>query len=433
MPSDTSDQRTPRELTLRQLTGTDFDQAHQLIEIVFNAEPTSPAERAIDEELLELDRGRSIGVFDTRESGTRESGTAELAGLGTITGMEVSVPGGMLPMAGVTVIGVKPTHRRRGIMSRLIGHQLRTLHEAGLEPLAGLTASESVIYGRFGYGQASYGATFTVPRHRSALRPVPGAEQVRLRLVPTADSVPVCEAILARQVGKRAGMLSRPDSWARAQVADLDAYRAGRSALRTVLAERDGQPAGFARYRTKDEHAPNSVATGITDVDEIYADDAAAFAALVRYLLDIDLTGGAVFRRQPVDSPLVYLLGDLRAAEMRTREALYLRLVDVDRALAGRTYSTPVDLVVELTDELCPWNAGRWRLAGDEKTAQCERTGGPADLALDVRELAAVYLGGTTLAALEQAALVTGLRPGAITEASRAFATQLAPWLQFGI
>jgi predicted acetyltransferase len=408
---------------MRQLSQADLDQAIELTEIVFNTEPLSPAERAIDEESLELDQGRGIGVFEG----------AELVGLGTITGLEVTVPGGVLPMAGVTVIGVKPTHRRRGIMSQMIRQQLQTLHESGEEPLAGLTASESMIYGRFGYGVATFGASFTIPRHRAALRPVPGADEVRLRLIPTADSVAVCETVQARQVGKRAGMLARPASWGRARAVDLDSWRAGRSALRTVLAERDGEAVGFARYRTKDEWASNSVAIGNADVDEIYADDAAAFAALVRYLVEIDLTGGAAFRRQPVDSPLLYLLADLRAADMRVRDVLYLRLVDVDRALAVRTYATPVNVVLEVTDQVCPWNAGRWRLTGDEKTAQCTRTDASADLALDVRELAAAYLGGTALAALEQAALVTELRPGALADAARAFATSLAPWLQFGI
>jgi predicted acetyltransferase len=194
-----------------------------------------------------------------------------------------------------------------------------------------------------------------------------------------------------------------------------------------VLAERSGQAVGFARYRTDGNAGP------ATDVDEIYADDAAVFAALARYLLDIDLTTITKFSRHPVDSPLVYLLADIRAAEMRISEGLYLRLVDLDRALAGRTYATPLDVVLEVTDELCPWNAGRWRLSGDQKTAECVRTSAPADLAIDVRELAAVYLGGTTLAALEQAALVRELRPGAIAEASLAFSTQLAPWLEFGL
>ncbi|MBV9449582.1 MAG: GNAT family N-acetyltransferase [Streptosporangiaceae bacterium] len=411
------------DLVLRRLTPADMPQVEELDTLVFLEEASSEAERVLYEEITGLDLGRGIGVFD---------GT-ELAGVGTIAALEMSVPGGLLPMAGVLIIGVKPTHRRRGIMTRMIRHQLRELHEEGLEPVAGLTASESVIYGRFGYGQASYGGYFAVPRERSALRPVAGIDDVRIRLVPTADSVAVCEQIHARQVGKRPGMLVRPEPWGRWYAADFDRRRAGRSAKRTVLAERGGERVGYARYRTRDETGANGVATGYTDIEEIHADDAAAFAALSRYLLGIDLTGGARFWRQPVDSPLMYLLEDLRAADMRVREVLYLRLVDVDRALAGRVYAHPIDLVLEVTDGLCPWNAGRWRLTGDEKTAQCVPTDASADLVIDVRELAAVYLGGTTFAALEQAALVTESRPGAVLDASRAFATPLAPWLQFGI
>jgi predicted acetyltransferase len=411
------------QLELRTLTETDFDQVIDLDELVFNDPPGPDQWRAIAKDLFELDRGRGIGVF----------AGDELAGVGIISGLEMAVPGGVLPEAGVLLIGVKPTYRRRGIMSRMIRHQLHTLHEEGAEPLAGLTASESVIYGRFGYGVATYGASFAVPRHRSGLRPVPGADQVRVRLVPTAESAAVCEAIHARQVGKRAGMLVRPEPWGRVYGTDVEAWREGRSVLRTVLAERDGEAIGFARYRSKNDAGPSGLAAGYTDVSELYADDTAGYAALAGYLLTLDLVGGTKFYRQPVDSPLVYLLEDLRAAEMRVRDVLYLRLVDVDRALAGRTYAAPVNMVLEVSDRLCPWNAGRWHLTGDEKGATCTQTAEPAELALDVRELAAVYLGGTTLAALAQVALVTELRPGAVADATRAFATDLAPWLQFGI
>lgn len=410
-------------LTLRALTGTDLDQCIELGEIVFLGQPASDEERVIDKELNELDRGRGLGVFDGDE----------MAGVGTVSSFELTVPGGgTLPLLGVLFIGVKPTYRRRGVMSRIIREQLHALHEAGAEPVAGLTASESVIYGRFGYGQAAYSASFTVPRQRGALRPVPGIDDVRVRLVPTAESVPACEAVHARQVGKRPGMLVRTEVWARLMATDLERWREGRSVLRTILAERGGEAVGYARYRTKGSW-DTGVHTGVTDVAELFADDAAAYAALVRYLTDIDLTATTSFTRQPADSPLRYLLADLRAAQMRIRESLYLRLADVDRALAGRRYAEQVDLVLELTDELCPWNAGRWRLTGDEKTAECTPTSAAADLALDVRELAAVYLGGSTIAALEQAGLVTEQRPGAVAVASRAFATQLAPWLQYGI
>jgi predicted acetyltransferase len=410
------------DLQLRTLDSGDFDQFIELDEMVFHDPPRSAEVRPLYADLVDLDGGRGTGVFDGDE----------LVGVGAISGFEMAVPGGLLPLAGVLLIAVKPTHRRRGVMSRVIRDQLRTLHERGLEPLAGLTASESAIYGRFGYGVASYGASLTVPSHRAGLRPVAGTDGIRVRMVATADTIGVCEAIHARQVGKRAGMLVRPDVWGRMMGADPEEWRAGRSVLRTVLAERDGRAVGFARYRARNDWGPEGN-SGYAEVQQLYADDAAGYAALVSYLLSIDLTAGTKFYRQPPDSPLVYLLADFRAAAMRVTDMLYLRLVDVDRALAGRSYAAPVNVVLEVADGLCPWNAGRWRLTGDEKGATCIRTEDAAEVALDVRELAAVYLGGSTLAALAQAGLITELRPGAVADASRAFATDLAPWLQFGI
>jgi len=413
-----------RELTLRTLTEADLDPVVDFIDLVFLGEPAAPEVHKIEADIQQLGSGRGIGVFDGDE----------LAGVGTLSGLQVTVPGGgTLPLAGVMFIGVSPVHRRRGVMTTMIGHQLRTLHESGAEPVAALSASESVIYGRFGYGTAAYSARFTIPRERAALRAVAGIDEVRVRLVPTAASIGICEPVLARYTAKRAGALERPDYWANIFAADPAQWREGRSVLRTVVAERGGETVGFARYRTKEEGSPAGLPTGVTDVSEIYADDTAALAALFRYLVSIDLTDTTKFYRQPADSPIMHLLADFRAGQMRIMDSMYLRLVDVDRALAGRTYSAPANVVLEVSDAFCPWNAGRWHLSGDDKSAQCVRTEAAADLALDVRDLAAAYLGGSTLAALAQAGLVTELRPGALSVASRAFATDLAPHLPWGL
>jgi predicted acetyltransferase len=411
------------QLAVRTLTEADTGKVLEFADLVFAEAPASAEVNAQDGPLFDLGSGRGTGVYDGEE----------LAGVGVVTSMEVTVPGGRLPLAGVLFIGVSPVYRRRGVMTTMMRQQLDAVHAAGAEPLAGLTASESLIYGRFGYGTATYSARFAVPRERSALRPVAGIDDVRIRMIPTADSIEVCEEVYARYGAKRAAAPVRTDRWARAYAADPEQWREGRSIVRTVVAELGGTVTGFARYRTKNESSPSGLPTGSVDVQEIYADDTAAFAALIRYLTSIDLTAVTKFGRQPVDSPIVHLLQDFRAADMRVRDALYLRLVDVDRALAGRTYSAPVSVVLEIADAFCPWNAGRWHLTGDEKSAQCVRTDAPADLALDVRDLAAAYMGGVTLAALAQAALVSELRPGALTDASRAFATDLAPHLTWGI
>jgi predicted acetyltransferase len=404
----------------RPLAEDELEQLFRVDEIAFLGAPHS--EEALNADRSLFEPGRSVGVFD---------GPLLAAG-GSIFSFGLTVPGGAsVPMAGVTYICVLPTHRRRGMLTALMRRQLHGLHEAGGEPIAGLIASEAPIYGRFGYGLATYAAKLTVPRPRNTLRLPAGTDQVRLRLVETASTIELAERIYARQVPARPGMLTRSAAWAAVHAADIEEWRSGRSKLRTVVAERDGKDVGYARYRTKDDWGTGAP-QGQVHVQEIYADAAPEYAALLRFLLDIDLTSTTSLPALPLDSIPVQLLADIRSADMTLRDGLYVRLVDVERALPTRTFSAPVDVVLDLADEFCPWNAGRWRLTGDEKGASCERTNDPADLALGVRELGAVFLGGPTLRALAAAGLVEERRAGALTEASRAFAGDIAPWLSYG-
>jgi len=403
----------------RPLETHEFEQFLQTDEIAFGMEPVSPEVAELDRSVLELDR--TIGVFDG----------STLVGGASIFSFEMTVPGGRIPLAGVSYVSVLPTHRRRGILSSMMRHQLEGLHESGGEAVAGLTVSEPPIYGRYGYGPATQAATLVVPRHRNAMRLPGGVDDLKLRMIPTKESFEVCEEIYARQVPKRPGMLVRPPAWGRTACADPDQWRGGRSKQRTVLAERDGQPVGYTRYRIKPDYSPGGPNSRVEPF-EVYGDDPASYAVLLRYLLDIDLTSTITLQRVPVDSPIVHLLMNLRAAEMRVDDTLYIRLIDVDRALASRTYATQIDLVIEVADVFCPWNDGRWRLLGDEKGATCERTDAAPDLAIGARELGAAFLGGVKLAALAAAGLVEERRSGAVSEASRAFASDIAPWLSFG-
>jgi predicted acetyltransferase len=408
----------PEPFTPRPLAASDVEQLVQLDETAFISDPYSRELIALYTQTFEVDR--MIGVFDG----------PELVGGACIYTMELSVPGGRTPLAGVSWVSVLPTHRRRGILTSLMRHQLHGLHESGGEAIAGLTASEPPIYGRFGYGLATSGITMTVPRHKSALRLPPGTDRVEVRLTPTDQASDIRNDIFNRQVDKRPGMLVRTAAWNRVSDADLPEWRTGCSKLRTVLAERDGEPVGYALYRTKPERS----AGGQVIVLEIHADDPPAYAALLRFLFDIDLTATITFERRPIppDSPVMHLLMNVRAAEPCWCDALYLRLVDVDRALAARSYATQIDTVIEVTDDFCPWNAGRWRLMGDEKGATCERTTAEPELALAARELGTVFLGGFTLRALADAGLVEERRSGAVAEVSRAFSSDVAPWLPFG-
>ncbi len=402
----------------RPLAESELAELFQLDANAFASEPYSPELIALYRETFDLDR--MIGVFD---------GT-DLVGAAGIYSFEMSVPGGRAPLAGVTWVSVLPTHRRRGILTSMMRHQLHGLHETGGEAIAGLTASEPPIYGRFGYGQATSAISLTVPRHKAGLRLPPGADQVRVRFAPTDESLDLRQEIYNRQVDTRPGMIKRSAVWNRFNSAEPPEWTSGTSGLRTVVAERGDDAVGYAIYRTK--HDAGTGATTVV-VQELIGDDAAAHAALLRFLFDIDLTAAISFYRpQPVDSPLVYLMTNVRAAEPRLHDSLYLRLVDIDRGLSSRTYAAPIDTVIEVLDDFCPWNAGRWRLVGDEKGASCARTTAAADLTIAARDLAAAFLGGVTLRALASAGLVDERRSGAVAEASRAFASDIAPWLSIG-
>jgi predicted acetyltransferase len=241
----------------------------------------------------------------------------------------------------------------------------------------------------------------------------------------------VCEALYARKVPLRPGMVERLPGWDRVGLLDPESERHGASPLLCVLAERDGETVGFARFRIKPDWEPAGP-KGTVVLEDLEALDAPAHAALWRFLFGIDLTSTIDVRRRPVDEPWQYQVSDIRRCRVLVRDSLFVRLVDVGAALEARTYQAPVEVVFEVEDAFCPWNSGRWRLCGDMKGASCERTEDTADLALSVRELGAAYLGGVSLLSLAGAGRVRELRPGALAEASTAFGSAVAPWLPHG-
>jgi predicted acetyltransferase len=342
----------------------------------------------------------------------------------------MTVPGGsQLGVAGVTMVSVQPTHRRRGVLTAMMRRQLDDVRERG-EPVAVLTASEPAIYGRFGYGAATVQLRGAIDTTRVRLAAPEGVDELRMRLVDPAGAVEACEAVYARLVPARPGMLARQPGW-ETQPLLPPGTPAGAGGLMCVLAESGGELRGYARYWVNPRW-PASGAESSVQVRDIEALDPVAYAALWRYLAGIDLTAEVAFGNRPVDDAVQHLVSDIRRCALTVRDSLHLRLVDVGAALQARRYAAPVDVVLAVTDPFCPWNTGRWRLSADPDGAVCERTTDPADLALDVRELGAAYLGGPSLRSLAAAALVTELRPGALAPTARAFHSDPAPWLPHG-
>jgi predicted acetyltransferase len=165
------------------------------------------------------------------------------------------------------------------------------------------------------------------------------------------------------------------------------------------------------------------------DIHELVATGPEAYAGLWRGLLGLDMVGEVRYHMAALDDPISLLLVNARAVLTDVSDALWVRLVDLDRALVARRYAMPCDLVLAVTDQLCPWNAGRWRLrVASDGTAGVERTSAEPDLECDIADLGAAYLGGTRVAALAGAGRVRELRPGAVRAASLAMAEDLEPY-----
>jgi predicted acetyltransferase len=387
-----------------------------------------PTEASLQFELAVFEPDRSLAAYD----GTRIVGTA------TACTFRMAVPGGMTGAAGVTGVGVLPSHRRRGILSALMRRQLADIAERG-EVIAALYCSESGIYGRYGYGVAAGNLRFTIRRGEGALLPLDPAltagataGQLRLRLAephePKADMARVHDAILPG----RPGMLARDDRWWDHMLADPEYAREGSCPLRCVIVEDDAGPRGYALYSVRPTWGEDAIPAGVLSVRELLATDPPATAAIWADLLTRDLVGEVNARMRPVDDPLLHMLADHRRARAFVTDGLWIRLLDVPGALCQRRYAREVDVVIEVTDDMLPENTGRWRLqaggAGDLAGASCERTSAAAGVVLPVRALGAAYLGGTKLSALAAAGQVAELRAGDLAALSAAMSWDPAPW-----
>ncbi len=403
--------RSPVEI--RQASTDDMPALHAVDEIAFHY-VAHPSEVELAERLLEVDR--MLGAF--------EGPTA--VGLASTYSLTMTVPGGSLPVAGVTWVGVLPTHRRRGILTALMTHQLTSYHDEGREAVAALWASEPAIYPRFGYGCGTQRIELVIPRAGNAFgRPSAGTAEAGLwlQVIKPHEAMEHLRAAYDASAGARPGWVARTEAGWAAALFDPEHRRGGGTALLGVLARDADGVRGYALYSVTDASGDSEL-----KVRDVVATDPTAYAALWRYLLDIDLVASVRVAGRPPDDPLLHLLADTRSARVGLKDGLWVRLVDVDRALAARTYAREVDVVVEVADDLCPWNAGRWRLAGGPAGASVERTSAPVDLRLTAAELGAAYLGGTHLSALAAAGRVDEHRPGAVLALSTAMASDLAPW-----
>ncbi|WP_042378151.1 GNAT family N-acetyltransferase [Streptacidiphilus melanogenes] len=412
-------------MEIRATTDEDLDVFVKTLHVPFGLHPDTPNEDGggLWWSAIEIDRALLAVTDDGRPVGTAAAYTFEL-----------TLPGGMLaPAAGVTAVGVAPTHRRRGVLTSMMRRQLTDLRARG-EFLSVLLASEAPIYGRFGYGPATYTGRITVPRHQGALAaprargradaPAPGSGtgadggsgSGSVEVMPRSECGEILEAVYDRYRRTQPGALSRPHRWW--------ALRAGQPpiapARRYVAVHRDadGVPDGYASYALSD---------GTLTVDETIAAEDAVTTALVGFLLGHDLVTEVAFKHFPPGHPLRWQLADFTAAKVSNdSEWLWVRLLDVPRALTARGWFSDGELVLDIDDPFLGEH-GRYLLTVRDGKAECAPTDREPDLSLDVRDLGAIYLGGTTPSTLVRAGHIRAHRPEAALLADVLFRAERAP------
>lgn len=405
-------------ITLRPIRAEELEAWFASFATAFYIWPTDPAAKAESRrETIELDR--AIGAFDGDTIvGTFRSFATQL-----------TLPGGARVDANaVSAVSVRPTHRRRGTLTRMAHDDIRRASERG-DAACILIASEWPIYGRFGYGPATWQATWTIRSRvtRALLEPVGSIEIVR---VPAAREIlpELYDRCAANQPGEIARLQRRWD----VELGVIEVPGRPKWSGQVVIHHDDeGRPDGFARFHGE-ENWIDMAAEHVMLLDELHATNLAAELDLWRHLLQMDLTATIKAEVRRTAEPLKWALSNPRAAQVSgVTDFLWLRILDVARVLGDRRYDHDGEVVLEVTDELggaAGPAAGRYRLVVTEGAATCERTDADADLTIDVRALSAAALGGTRLTDASRALPSAEHRPGAMRKAEGLLLTADLPW-----
>jgi len=370
-----------------------------------------------EEWFLELfPRERTVAAFD----GDHMVGT-----LGAFP-FRVTVPGGTgVPMAGTTVVTVAPTHTRRGVLTAMMNDHLADTIECG-EPLAGLWASESVIYGRYGFGVATENHEIEIHQERVGIE----GEQGTVRLIDAGEAGTVLPDLYDAVRVRTPGMLTRDAAWWKIDVFfDPEKRRNGYSAQRYLLHETNGVPDGYGSYRQKGDWS-TGFPNGTVRVREVVTTSASAHTGIWRFLTSIDLFPNIRYWNLPVDDPIRWKVPDHRRIERKRWDALYIRILDVVAALEARTYAVDGVLRLSVEDRFLPQVGGSFELTVTEGVGSCRRIDdAPVDVTIGTSELASLFLGAGSVHSMAEAGLVRGDR-GSVTLLGRMFRGDVAPWCE---
>lgn len=405
------------EIHIGPLNPESWDQSFEIGRIVFG-DTVSPEVAAAEHSVLSDDR--VIVATEVGPGGRLVGSTGSYA-------FDLTVPGGVtVPVAGVTNVGVLPTHRRRGIFRQLMQRQHDDLSAAGT-PIAILNASDARIYGRIGYGMASRYALVRVRSGASFVGDVPGRN---LSLWRSADVHGVLAGLYEAARLVRPGTVTRSEAWWQMLLGPTENWKAGGHHEVVVVEPEGDDPGGYALYRAKHLSEDPFGEKIRLEVREVVAATSDTHAALWRYLLDVDLVD-VVEATVPVDDPLLWRLGDPRALGPRgTGDYLFARILDVPAALSRRRYRCDLDVTIGVVDPFRPDGAaaGTFRLEAGGDGAACERTDANPDVVMGVDVLGSLYLGGVDAAVLADAGRIDERRRGSVEALALAFGSARAPF-----
>ena len=402
------------DVEIRTIAEDEFEVYLRAIGLSFSGATTA---EDVERERLVVEIDRCLAALDE----------GRIVGGAMAVSFHITVPGGtQVAAAGVTGVGVQPTHRRRGINTSLMRAQLDDIRSRG-EPIAALYASEGGIYGRFGYGLASFLGEIDLEVGRSSF--IRGYRSTgRVRLLPRSDALPLMRQVYDRAQPRLPGMIALDDRWWECLFFEGEKDKDDPRFL--AVHDTDGVPDAFASYRVKHDWTDSLPKLELT-VGHLVATSPQAYADIWRYVFDIDLVDRVKASNRPVDDPLFHLIEEPRRLRFRTGDGLRVRLVDVPAALQARGYVGSGRIVVGVEDPFCPWNEGRYGLEVTGGAATCQRTDDEPDIACSATDLASTYFGGTSFRQLHRAGRVDERRPGGLERADALFASDPAPWSSF--
>ena len=382
----------------------------------------------------------AISPEDVRAYSTQPVPLASAVRLGVYVDGKIATTYGWIPwqvrlngrptsVPGVTAVGTYPQFRRRGHLRLLMERAMEVHRERG-EPIVLLWASMGAIYQRFGYGRGSEYVTYNVdPRFAGLREPSTWDGEVRLIDQGSEAERALVERVYAAWASSRNLVPVRDASrwthlWWETQRKNMYA---------AVALDAAGQARGTIAYSTKENHVPGEPGPDQTmDVHSLVAVDLPARLALWEYIRAHDLVLRAKFSNVEPDDPIQDLLLEPRELRRFTGDGMWVRIVDVPRALEARPYSEAGALALRVHDNLAPWNDTTWRFETDgEQTRVVEAAGATADLDLSINALASLLTGFRSATRIERAGMLSG-DPGAVRRADAIFATAYAPHMPEG-